>query len=245
MPQFYQSISKYYDFIFELGDSQKNFYQSLGIKKDSTILDIGCATGDLSIFLSKQSKNVTGIDLDADMIEIAKQKLIKEKISNVDFNTGDMEKLDISYKPNSFDLVFCMGNTLVHLDTISKIETFFLKVKNILKDNGLFIFQIMNYQKILTENIKALPLIENINIKFERFYKKTKNNLLNFHTVLTIKNENKVVNNEVDLYPATKTEIDNIVEKSDFEEISSYGSFAKDQFSQDLPLLISILKKNK
>jgi glycine/sarcosine N-methyltransferase len=239
---FYESIASYYDYIFYPDDNQKFFFNKI-FKKKLNLLDIGSATGNLSIYLSKTAKTVTGIDLDMEMISIANVKLEESKILNTNFFVKNMNDVDTFFKGKSFDSTICIGNTLVHLNSVSMIADFFCKVRKILKNDGLFIFQILNYEKILENGIKELPLIENDKIKFERYYGFHKDkNLIDFKTVLTVKNENKVIENSVFLYPLVFNEIKSILKESKFVLEKIYGNYQMDDFNSQSDLLVCVLR---
>jgi len=76
MSEFYQSIADHYDDIFPLSNSLKKFLLSFGITKEDDILDVGCATGEIAVYLARHARTVTGIDLDPKLIEIAHSKNI-------------------------------------------------------------------------------------------------------------------------------------------------------------------------
>ena len=72
----------------------------------STILDIGCSQGIVSILLARAGKKVTGIDIDGDSIEYAKEELAAESDSTRERLTlihGDA--LQQAFEEHSFDTV--------------------------------------------------------------------------------------------------------------------------------------------
>ena len=69
-------------------------------------LEIGCGTGDLSIYLAERGCNVLGIDDVAEPIEIAKRKAGGRNLS-VDFTLRDAFHLEDCR--NLFDYVFDVG----------------------------------------------------------------------------------------------------------------------------------------
>jgi 2-polyprenyl-3-methyl-5-hydroxy-6-metoxy-1,4-benzoquinol methylase len=66
------------------------------------VLDVGCGTGFLSLLLAELGHRVTGIDLAAAMLTMARSKAAARKLS-VDFRHADAEAPDIA--PESFDLI--------------------------------------------------------------------------------------------------------------------------------------------
>jgi len=168
----------------------------------------------------------------------------KSSFNDINFIKLDMKNIATQFSGNKFNYIFCMGNTLVHLKNLIEIESFFKNVKKILNSDGKFIFQILNYNKILNNNIKNLPLIENDRVTFERSYKLENNSSLTFKTTLTIKKvANKKIENETTLFPLKYDEIIKILNKFDFKNMHSYGNFAFQEFDvNNSDLLIGISK---
>jgi len=76
------------------------------IKNDSVCYEIGCSTGELTLTLakhngSKKGARFVGIDVEADMIKLAKQKKAQAKIENVNFEVDDA----LQYEFESADLI--------------------------------------------------------------------------------------------------------------------------------------------
>ncbi len=71
----------------------------------NNILDIATGTGDLAIELSKlSSKRIVGLDLSANMLEIAKQKVLKLNLdSRIIFTQGDAENM--RFADSEFDTI--------------------------------------------------------------------------------------------------------------------------------------------
>ncbi|MFA6305853.1 MAG: 23S rRNA (uracil(1939)-C(5))-methyltransferase RlmD [Candidatus Gracilibacteria bacterium] len=64
-----------------------------GYKPQKTIFDLFCGTGTIGLFLSKHAEQVYGIELIEDSVKIARENAQKNKIFNIDFFTGDVDKL--------------------------------------------------------------------------------------------------------------------------------------------------------
>lgn len=236
--EFYESISKYYDRIFPLKRPMVEFVLSnIADNSECRLLDIGCATGHMDGAIASSNINVIGIDLDKEMINYAKKEYNDEDIS---FSVMNMLDIDKEFDNNSFDVVTCFGNTLVHLVNEEEIYDALKKMKSVLKKDGKILIQILNYQYILDECIKELPLIENEEIKFERFYsEQVRDERLIFETRLTIKKTGEIISNEIYLYPLLKGQLEKSLEKLGFSDIHFYGSFNKELYTYNhLPLVV-------
>ncbi len=237
---FYTSISKYYQYIFPFNPVQVDFIRrSLSENKNQSLLDIGCGTGSLSFELSGLFRKVTAIDLDEAMLKAANRKF-HESIKKPLFQQLDMLNIQKEYGPNAFDAVVCFGNTLVHLKGPDQILDFFHQSRSVLKKDGKLLFQIINYDRIIDQQINGLPTIENDNIKFIRNYHYHDNrNIVDFETILTIKETDEKIENTIQLYPLRKFEINELLSKAGFSKNLFYRNFKREALNENsIPLIV-------
>ncbi len=97
---------------------------------DKHVLDIGCGEGYGSYYLADFAKEVTGIDYDKAIIEYAKDKYQK---TNLQFLVMDVKNL------NSFNDKFDVVCAFQFIEHIQDVGAFLGNIKNLLKDNGIFI----------------------------------------------------------------------------------------------------------
>jgi trans-aconitate methyltransferase len=85
--------------------------QKIEILPFSKIIDIGCGTGDLLIYLAKMHKDASfyGIDLSGSMLNEAIKTAKKEKLKNIQFVNTDISSLQINEK---FDVI--LSNAAFH-----------------------------------------------------------------------------------------------------------------------------------
>jgi SAM-dependent methyltransferase len=76
----------------------------------SRVLDAGCGTGRVAIELAARGFSVTGVDADAEMLAIA-----RDKAPDLTWITADLADLGGSVDPR-FDLVVLAGNVMIFLD---------------------------------------------------------------------------------------------------------------------------------
>lgn len=81
----------------------RNMLKSTIPEHASTILDVGCGTGELSMLLAEMGYIVTGIDLSEKMLSKAREKASSKRLS-ICFVKGDAE--NPPFEENSFDIVF-------------------------------------------------------------------------------------------------------------------------------------------
>jgi len=235
---FYQQIAPYYHHIFKINVPQIDFIQSKIPDTEAHLIDIGCGIGTLSFELNNYYKNILGIDMDAEMIQTALKKM-ENNSKSIPFQQLSMLELNTVITKNSIDGIICFGNTLVHLNSFAEIADFLQQSKAILSTKGKLLLQIVNYDKILTKNIKQLPLIENDEIIFERNYQYQKSeNKIDFNTKLTVKATQQIVKNSIELIPLLKKELTLLLNNADFNNCNYYGNFNKEPHTINSPALI-------
>lgn len=243
---FYSGIGRYYDYIFPYNKEKKKFTTSFLEKPEkSTILDIGCGTGDLSLDLAKDGNSVYAIDADQEMIKQAIRKKMPLLLDEYPvFRDLDMRRISGFFDEGKFDGIACFGNTLVHLENREEIFEFLRSSHIVLKDGGHLMIQILNYEYILKENIRELPVIDNEKVRFERYYESTETEHLDFVTRLTIKTDQSILKNRIALYPLTKEQLNKLMSGAGFSDIKFYGGFNRAPFKEDsLPLLVEAIKQ--
>ena len=109
--QMFDSISKNYDGlnrVISFGIDvkwRKKVVKIVGEKNPKQILDIATGTGDLAIMMAGlHPDKVIGLDISAGMLEVGKEKIAKENLSDViEMMVGDSENMP--FKENSFDAI--------------------------------------------------------------------------------------------------------------------------------------------
>lgn len=237
--KFYQSIAPYYHHIFPFNPAHlKLVLDENPNPGKAALLDIGCGIGSLSAENANHFEEVKAIDLDEQMIQRAKTENQKD---NLEFFEMDMMEIKRHFPANTFQSVICFGNTLVHLTQEKQILEFFIKVKGVINENGKFLFQIINYDRILDEGIDFLPNIENENIRFIRNYRfDPSSRLIQFETNLTIKKTGKLIENSVSLFPLRKNSLDKLLKEAGFTSVQYYGNFKKDKWSEKSVPLVGV-----
>jgi len=235
--KFYQEFSLYYDYIFPLKEGKLKFMMD-NIPDDGKVLDLATGTGNYAIALAKEGYQVSALDLSGEMVNLAKEKAYEEQVK-IDFRVDDMLNLDRLYQPKSFDLISCIGNSLVHLDNQEKIRELLNKSYDLLKEEGKLILQIVNYDRILAKEVKSLPTITAVEsiVELIRDYE-FKGGKIDFKTCLTTpRGEFK---NSVLLYPLESDILKKLLLQAGFVRVKFYGDFNYSQYQRldSFPLVI-------
>ncbi len=234
----YQGLAPYFDEIFTVTAAEIEFLTKRmeGIRY---LLDIGCGTGSNTILFSAPTREIIGIDLNEEMIEYA---LRHHRAPGVHFEVLDMTRITEKFHPHAFDGLLCLGNTLVHLTQKDVLAQFLSDMRSLLlMPLGIGIIQILNYNRILDENIRSLPVIETPNLRFTRTYE-TDGDLLQFHTYLEIKKTGAIIANTTPLLPLRTHELKEFLLNAGFTSVDFFGSFSGAPLTSDSPLAIAIVR---
>lgn len=225
----YQDYAKYFDKIFPASEQTIKFLETNLV--GNQILDIGCGSGEMTNALHKLGYQITGMDLDSEMIHFA-----KEKHPNIEFEVANMLEMDTRI----YNSMYCIGNTLVHLPTKNDIQLFVNSTYEKLDEEGTLVLQIINYDRILRENVSSLPTITNEGVVFERNYSPVRDKI-RFSTKLSA--DGKVYEGYTDLIPLLKVELETILINAGFKEIKFFSGFSDKEFSIDAYALVVVAKK--
>lgn len=134
----------------------------LGKKKLQTLscLDIGCATGVITYYLSSEFKDIVGIEIDPQAVKDAKKNFIRK---NLKFLVGNGEKLP--FKNDAFDVVICNE---VYSYTENP-EHLMREINRVLKPQGICYFVGDNLLYPI-ENQYKLPLLHYLPDSLAKLY---------------------------------------------------------------------------
>jgi len=234
---FYEAISRYYRDIFPLNPMQVAFVKkSFSKAGEKSLLDVGCGKGDLVLELGASFKHLTGIDLDRAMLEEARDS----SSENTRFMELDMMHQGNKFGEAAFNGILCFGNTLVHLPDLASISDFLHQCRKALNEDGKLLLQLINYDRILDQDVKYLPTIKTEACSFIRNYHYDSSiHRVNFETILQLKSSGEIIHNNIRLYPLRQAELHKILLEAGFSSISYFGNFRRDLAKGDsIPLVV-------
>ncbi|NLD49381.1 MAG: class I SAM-dependent methyltransferase [Clostridiaceae bacterium] len=245
---FYEEIGRYYDYIFPVGESQLSFIEDSLKGRGISVLDVACGSGGYSVELAKMGYSVTAVDMEIEMINKLLEKAQKEKL-DIKAYQADMRRLALVVD-KKFDVLFCIGNSIVHLNNMDEISDVLKQMHGLLEQNGALVLQIINYDRIIESGISELPPIinEEEGLEFVRKYKYLKeDNIIDFNTSLILKNGDStaVYNNSIKLFPILKEEFETALRKAGFDTLYTYGDFKHSPYTKDSYMLVIKAIKTK
>ena len=102
------------------------FQRFIDLLKGKKILDLGCGSGDHSLYFKERGLDVTAIDLSEEMIKLCKEKEIRAFVKDIE---------NIDFEDKSFDGIWAV-TSLLHIPK-AKLKSVIKKLNLILKDEGI------------------------------------------------------------------------------------------------------------
>lgn len=107
-------------------------------------IDLGAGCGFQSIPLAQLGFSVTAIDLDQKLLDELQNHSQELTITTVQDDLNNFEQ----YLENKVELIICMTDTLLHLESKEQVSSLFKKVFSSLDDNGKFIITFRDSQEL-------------------------------------------------------------------------------------------------
>ena len=130
----------------------------LGTAPVKTVLDLGCGTGEHSLFLRSLGYGVTGVDASEAQIQAARNADPgKGEAGQTRYVHGDLASIG-TLVPEGFGGAICLGNTLPHVTEIEPLQQFFDGLASRLVPSAPLLLQLLNYDRILDRGERMFPL---------------------------------------------------------------------------------------
>lgn len=143
-------------------DLIERLFQRYAQAKVSTVLDLGCGTGNHVFGMSERGYSVTGVDRSEGMLAIAQQRLSTvQRSESIRFQPGDIRNVDLGEQFDAALIMFAvLGYQTTNADVISALKT----ARRHLKSGALLIFDVWYGPAVLRERpgdrFKIIPTEE-------------------------------------------------------------------------------------
>ena len=220
---FYSKFSKDYEQIFPFNKKIYSFLKEYIPSPNTTILDIGCASGHYCGRFAADGYKITGIDLDPDMIRTAVS-------TYPDATFKVLNLVDIASLSTEFGMVYSTGNVMAPV-SIDDFKSFLTSLKNTMSNGGIWIFQVPNWDYILQLDSYTFSEIETEERIFLRHYSDINKSTLIFNTELKDKNSGKIVfKDKVTMYPVPAEKYISLQKEAGFDLLVHYADYGKSTF---------------
>jgi glycine/sarcosine N-methyltransferase len=195
----------------------------------TTAVDAGCGTGFHSFLLTQLGVSVTAVDVSKEMLRHVSTNARRLAL-HVDEIEGRFETLSHSLN-KQYDAVFCLGNSLVHMQSEDLLLAAISNFASLLKSEGALFIQILNYDRILAMRERVQSVKEVGNTTFVRFYD-FERDVLRFNIMKLEKKNDSIVHelNSVDLRPLRKEELNSVLHQSGLGNVAWFGGISLERF---------------
>jgi len=240
--QLYRKYAKYYDKIHDKFDQeQESAFIKWAVDKHKMsegnyLLDVACGTGRHVEFL-KEYYEILGVDINPEMLKIARLKNPEVKFIN-----GDMKKLDIGGR---FDVIICMFSAVNYNTTLGELKITLTNFYNHLKNGGILIFDLGLNLDNWIEGLVSVDTIVDEKLKIAVLCQShLDNGVFNADFVYLIK-ENGKFDFDIDQHELGVFGMENVVELMEdvgFENFiyAEFTSEAWDARSGDRPIFVGV-----
>ena len=145
--------SESYDLLYEEKDYEgecdvlERIFSKYAEKPITSILDLGCGTGNYAVRLAQRGYNVCGVDLSESMLEIARKK-IQNNPASIQFFHSDISSIQLD---RQFDAAIMMFAVLGYQHTNEQITKTLNNICTHLKTGGLLVFDVWYGPAVLSE----------------------------------------------------------------------------------------------
>ena len=226
--QLYQKYSKYYDKIY----ANVNYHQecefirwAVGKHKQSKgikLLDVACGTGTHADIL-KNTYEVTGVDINEDMLEIA-----AAKVPNVTFIKEDMKNLDLD---TFFDVVTCIFSSINYNRNYNELEITLTNFYDHMVSGGVLIYDLSINTTNWIEGLVSVDTVVEEELNIARICQSQNNNgIFDANFILLVKDHDKF-DFDIDKH---ELGVFNIVEVNDLMDKIGFKTFIYGDFTDEI-----------
>jgi ubiquinone/menaquinone biosynthesis C-methylase UbiE len=228
-------------------DGWVNYIENIIKSEDvyvKNILELACGTGNLTIPLTKKNYDIAGIDISFEMLSVAKEKAQKEGVELV-LLQQDISELDFDVE--NLDCVLCACDGFNYITYDDDLLNVFTKTYELLKNEGIFIFDISSYYKLSTilGNNMYGENREDVAYMWQNYFDEEEN-LVEMELAFFIKDEDERFKRFEEIHRQrayTQDEIIILLKEAGFKNIKIYADFKFEAPSEDSQRIFFVCKK--
>ncbi len=246
----YSDLAEYYFFI---ENKHRNIANDVALVKQmlprnskSSILDIGCGSGEHCALLARDGFVCTGIDISPEMIRVAKER----NGIGCHYMVMDMVSIDMV---REFDCAICMFGSFDYLLEQTDVDHTLNSINRLLKPSGIAILEIWNaypihqigsrpLSHVSTTYVKETKVIRERGFKLIERTPRTITEVFYRYKVFKDNQEGTISDSHIQRSYYQK-EIERYVVDNGFKVLYRYASSKKDRFHRNSNKLVLVIEK--
>lgn len=250
--EIFDLYARLYDLDYAGFDDDLFMYQQFAARCGAPILELGCGTGRLLLALASDGYEVTGVDVSAPMLELARRKVINQELEGcVTLLQRNMRELDLGGR---FNLAFAAINSFMHMETADDQLATLSRIRERLNPGGLLILDLFNPDpgrlldaqgQVVLDKVMTDPETGHQLIKFRSQKVDLAQQML--HMTLIIDDVDTEGNVRRYMYPFPlrylfRGELELLLQQASYEVEALYGSYDLDEFRSDSDKMIVVAR---
>lgn len=222
----YSEFSEYYEETFPLREEVYSFLKAHLQGRDGKILDLGCGPGHYCGRFQADGYDAFGIDLDEEMIGAARKKYPEARF--LCMNMSGVDTLN-----EKFHTIYSIGNVLAHV-SLDELHSLLPEIRKLLYPHGYWIFQVVNWDSILTRQHYIFPVksLAEGKITFHREYENVSEKHVLFRSCMK-SGDALIFDEQTTLYPLRSSEYLKLHQKAGFQTVGIYANFKKSRYKKE------------
>ena len=161
----YKQFAEVYDLLYSFIDYQKSSKKLIKLIKKykkipgNQLLDIACGTG-THLFYLQDKFSCTGIDLNNEILDIARKKVKKANFIQADMITMNLNK--------KFDIIICLFSSIGYVKTYENLKRTINNFSNHLNSGGIVIIEPWLEKSIYKAGLPSMTTYDGEDIKIAR-----------------------------------------------------------------------------
>ncbi|MBM7867786.1 methyltransferase domain-containing protein [Heliobacterium gestii] len=216
------------------------------------LLDAACGTGGHALALAKRGFSLSAIDLQAEMIAVARQKA-EGLASPPRFAVMDMSAV-YPETLGRWDGVYCIGNSLPHLGDMTAIRRTLARwAAGMRTGRGTIVIQVVNFAHVLAKG-GQLPTLEGTQagrgVRFERRYEPGEEGRIRFLTRLIVREADEAAERadeewtaETQLLPLSPLDLSGALSELGYDDLRWFGDLTGKERRADSPAVVVVAHK--
>lgn len=239
---FYRRLAGIYDDLFPVEAETLGFLEASGAEAGRRVLDLACGSGLYTETLLRRGVEAWGVDGSPDLIELARsrsrepRRFLLADMRDIRTRAGGGTSGAVGEPANGahpagplpavFDLIFCIGNSISHLESAAEVRALLHSVAAVLDTGtGRIVLQYVDMDTISVGSVRDLPVLSFGTTRFERRYVRTSSDRIMFDAALVDERTGSRESISNDLLVLRTTDMTSWLVGAGFDEVEVRGGF--------------------